>query len=315
MRRSGRQRTSKPAENGSDVGAAAPGPPLAGAAAANGATRGAATALACAPAAGPPPQQQQQQQPAAAWEKVLWRRQRFPDNYTDPTFLQALVGRAAVRAAMGAAVRGRARTRSAAARCPPHAARRTLWPIRRAHAPAPCPLGGPRPRSSTPTSRGAACGASRSAPPLSRSSCRRSPPPPRSRATCAAAACRRAACSRCRPPCSCWVRGGRAGARAGREPGAPSALGRRGLVQQAARRVCNPWAAGKAPLAPRPPGYAVCCFVGGHVLGGSLVRRGPSASLIPATTPALCRRGVARGQHQRCSGGGDAALTPSPGLP
>lgn len=25
------------------------------------------------------------------WEKVLWRRQPFPDNYTDPTFLQALV--------------------------------------------------------------------------------------------------------------------------------------------------------------------------------------------------------------------------------
>lgn len=29
--------------------------------------------------------------PLPPWEKVLWRRQPYPDNYTDPTFLQALV--------------------------------------------------------------------------------------------------------------------------------------------------------------------------------------------------------------------------------
>jgi hypothetical protein len=29
--------------------------------------------------------------PLPPWEKVLWRKQPYPDNYTDPTFLQALV--------------------------------------------------------------------------------------------------------------------------------------------------------------------------------------------------------------------------------
>ncbi|GBF92993.1 phosphatidylinositol N-acetylglucosaminyltransferase subunit C [Raphidocelis subcapitata] len=49
-------------------------------------------------------------QPAGpVWEKVLWRRQPYPDNYTDPTFLQALVvnadvpRRAFARVALGSA--------------------------------------------------------------------------------------------------------------------------------------------------------------------------------------------------------------------
>ncbi|GFR50129.1 hypothetical protein Agub_g12280, partial [Astrephomene gubernaculifera] len=33
---------------------------------------------------------------SAKWSKVLWKRQPFPDNYTDHTFLQQLVVNAAV---------------------------------------------------------------------------------------------------------------------------------------------------------------------------------------------------------------------------
>jgi hypothetical protein len=35
---------------------------------------------------------------ADAWQKVLWKRQQYPDNYTDDTFLKELVHTQSIRA-------------------------------------------------------------------------------------------------------------------------------------------------------------------------------------------------------------------------